>query len=333
MSKKITMAINWAGACGGCDVAILDMQEMIFDIADLADIVYWPVAMDFKRDDLIAMPKDSIDIVLFNGTVRTSEQEEDAKLLRDRGKVMIAFGACSAFGGIPGLANVADKEEIFRVAYGDTPSTVNPSGTVPRTVHEVNGDQVTLPEFYDTVKTLDQVVDVDYYVPGCPPTHDTIAQAVSVIAAYAKGEALPPKGASISSAKALCEECKRVATKTGQRIPEVIRPHEVMADPERCFLEQGLLCMGPFTAGGCGGNCIDANMPCRGCYGPSDTLLDPGAEALSTFGSIVGRDGEDFQTRGQMKAAVNNIKDPIGTFYRFTFPSALMNRTVKDGKA
>ena len=332
MDKKITMAINWAGACGGCDVAILDMEEMLFDIVDIADIVYWPVAMDFKRDDLIAMEKDSIDIVLFNGTVRTSEQEEDARILRDRCKVMIAFGACSAFGGIPGLANVSDKEGIFQISYADTPSTVNPKGITPQMVHEVNGGTITLPEFFDTVKTLDQVVDVEYYVPGCPPTHNTIAQAVGVIAAYAKGEALPPKGASISSSKAMCEECRRVTTKTGQRIPEVIRPHEVVADPDRCFLEQGILCMGPFTAGGCGGSCINANMPCRGCYGPTSKLLDPGAEALSTFGSIVGKGGEDFQLRGPMKAPVNNIKDPIGTFYRFTFPSALVNRTVKEGK-
>jgi len=90
--------------------------------------------------------------------------------------------------------------------------------------------------------------------------------------------------------------------------------------------------MGPFTRGGCGGKCINANMPCRGCFGPTERMLDPGAEALSAFGSIVGAGGEDALTIPEMKAAVNSIKDPVGTFYRFTLPTAIINRTLKDGR-
>ncbi|MBW2646317.1 MAG: oxidoreductase [Deltaproteobacteria bacterium] len=331
MTDKIKIAINWASACGGCDVSLLDIEEKIFDIVAVADIVYWPVAMDFKRDDILAMGKDSIDIGLFNGAVRSSEQAEDAEMLRERCKVLIAYGSCACFGGIPGLANVSDRQGIFDVVYKDTPSTVNPKDVTPQTSCEVDGETVTLPGFFDTVMALHQVVDVDYYLPGCPPPTERILDAVNVIANYAERGELPPKGAVIASNKALCDECERVATKTGERITKVVRPHETVADQKLCFLEQGILCMGPFTRGGCGTTCINANMPCRGCFGPTKELLDPGAEALSTFGSIVGAGGEDFVTRAQMKAAVNNIKDPLGTFYRFTFPCALINRTVKDG--
>lgn len=331
MDNKIKIAINWASACGGCDVSLLDIEEKVFDIVAAADIVYWPVAMDFKRNDILAMGKDSIDIGFFNGAVRSSEQAEDAELLRDRCKVLIAYGSCACFGGIPGLANVSDRKGIFDVAYKETPSTVNPENVMPQTSCEVEGGTITLPEFFDTVRALHQVVDVDYYLPGCPPTEARILDAVNIIAGYATNGTLPPKGAVIASEKALCDECERVTTKTGIRIEKIVRPHETVADQKLCFLEQGMLCMGPFTRGGCGASCIKANMPCRGCFGPTEQLFDPGGEALSTFGSIVGAGGEDFVGRAQMKGAVNSIKDPLGTFYRFTFPCALIHRTVKEG--
>ena len=82
MANKVRMAVSWAAACGGCDVSLLDIEEHLLALADLADIVYWPVAMDFKRDDLEAQPDGSVDFGLFNGAIRTSEQAEDARLFR-----------------------------------------------------------------------------------------------------------------------------------------------------------------------------------------------------------------------------------------------------------
>lgn len=332
MADKKKIVMNWASACGGCDVSLLDIEEKIFTVLDIADILYWPVAMDFKRQDVLALGPGSIDIGLFNGAVRSSEQLEDALMLRERCKVLIAYGACACFGGIPGLANLSDRAGIFEVAYAETPSTVNPQGTRPQTVCHVPEGEVTLPEFFDTVYALDQVVKVDYYLPGCPPTEGRILDAVNIIAAYAHCGELPPPGTVIASQKALCDECPRISTRTGTRLDKVNRPHEIIADSGLCFLEQGVLCMGPFTRGGCGGTCISANMPCRGCFGPTGKMLDPGAEALSAFGSIVGPGGEDALTLPAMKAAVNSIKDPVGTFYRFTLPTAIINRTLKDDR-
>jgi F420-non-reducing hydrogenase small subunit len=108
------------------------------------------------------------------------------------------------------------------------------------------------------------------------------------------------------------------------------RPHQVLADPKLCFLEQGILCLGLVTRGGCGGTCIKVNMPCRGCFGPTAELLDPGAEALSAIGSIAAHENEDELLSSKRMSPVRSIADVAGTFYRFTMPSATLFRSLED---
>ena len=107
--KKIRMAVYWAASCGGCDVSLLDIEMPLLELAGVADFVYWPVAMDFKRSEFFSLPDGSVDFGLFNGAVRTSEQKEDALSLRKKCKVLVAYGACACFGGIPGLANLSTR--------------------------------------------------------------------------------------------------------------------------------------------------------------------------------------------------------------------------------
>ncbi|MGM0424489.1 MAG: oxidoreductase [Thermodesulfobacteriota bacterium] len=329
---KIKIAMNWAGACGGCDVSLLDLEQGFLDLAEIADIVYWPVALDFKRKDLQAMPDNSLDIGLFNGVLRTSEQEEDALLMRSKCKVLIAYGSCSCFGGIPGLANLSGKEEILATAYQQTSSTTNPEQILPQPESTVNGQTLTLPAFSQRVRTLQDLARVDYFLPGCPPAQESLEQALQVISDYAQGKELPPAGSFLAQDHALCQDCPRRESKKANRIRQVLRPHQIQADPELCFLEQGLICMGPFTRSGCGGLCIQANQPCRGCYGPAPGQLDPGAEAMSSLGTVVGPNGEDFMTRGEMKRETGRILDPAGSFYRFTLPSAIIYRSFRPDK-
>ncbi|ACV69543.1 NADH ubiquinone dehydrogenase [Desulfohalobium retbaense] len=330
MSRRMSIAMNWAGACGGCDVSLLDTQGKLLELTAVADVVYWPVALDYKRSDLEALPEKSVDIGLFNGVVRTSEQAEDARRLRERCRVLVAYGACACHGGIPGLANQSDREEIFRVAYQDTVSTDNPDQIRPQQRTPVPGGEVTLPAFHDSVRALHQVVDVDYFLPGCPPTPERILDLLGVVQAYNAGDDLPPAGSILAPEATLCQECPRAETRRAGRMPRLYRPHEIVADPETCFLEQGVICMGPFTRGGCGSACITVNMPCRGCFGPAPGVYDPGAEALSVFGSVAGEGGEDFLSRGEMKRAVNSFRDPLGSVYRFTLPCGIVPRKVKD---
>ena len=313
MSDKLKMAIYWAASCGGCDVAILDIHEKILDVANLADIVLWPIAMDFKYSDVEAMDDGSIDVCLFNGGVRNSEQEEIAQLLRRKSKVMVAFGACACFGGIPALANFANREEVFKRAYLEAPSMENPEGTLPQTTTKVPEGELHLPEFYDRVRTLQDVVPVEYYVPGCPPVQ---SQILTFVDALAKGE-LPPPGTVLASDKALCEECPR--TREEKKLTKINRPHQIQVDSERCLLEQGIVCMGPVTRGGCEGPCLKVNMPCRGCFGPAPGVEDPGARMVSAIASIY--EAEDEET---IKRMLEEVLDPAGTFYRFTLSTAVL---------
>jgi F420-non-reducing hydrogenase small subunit len=312
---KPKLALYWAASCGGCDVAVLDTNEKILDIAGLADIIFWPIAMDFKYHHVRAMEDKSIDLCLFNGAVRSSEQEEIARLLRDKSKVMVAFGACACFGGIPALANFSNRDEIFRTVYHEIPSNDNNDGTIPLINARVPEGELELPELYDTVLTLQQVVPVEYYVPGCPPPVDLILKLVDL---FATGK-LPPPGATIASDKTLCDECKRI--KEEKKITKLYRPHEIIPDPEKCLLEQGIICCGPATRGGCGLRCIEANMPCRGCFGPPPGVPDQGAKLVSAIASIYQGDSEE-----DIKKMVDELLDPAGTFYRFGLADSMLKR-------
>jgi len=320
--KKLQLAFYWAASCGGCEIAVLDIDEKILDVIGFADILFWPVAMDFKYKDVEAMKDGHIDVCFFNGAIRTEEQEHMAKLLRKKSKVLVAFGACAVNGGIPGLANITDRNEVFNVAYLDNPSTENPKKVVPKTSVKVKEGTLTLPEFYDTVKTLDQTVDVDYYLPGCPPTPDMIMTAVGAIVE----NKLPPKGSIIGPMKSVCDECR--FEKTEKKIKEIKRVYEVDKIEDKCLLEQGIICLGPATRGGCNARCLDANMPCTGCGGPTPNSLDQGAKMMSALSSILGLDGEEKMSDEDVQKLIDQVVDPVGTFYKYGLPNALINRRV-----
>jgi len=317
----LKFAFYWAASCGGCEIAVLDVNEKILDVVAIADIVFWPVAMDIKYKDVEAMPDKSIDVCFFNGSIRTEEQEHMAKLLRGKSKVLVAFGSCAHLGGIPGLANIADSKEIFERAYLKSPSTWNPDAVTPRTSVQVKEGILTLPEFYDTVRTLRQTVDVDYYLPGCPPPAKQVAKAVEAIA---KGE-LPPRGSVLAPEKSVCDECPR--KKEQKRISAIYRVYEITPEPGKCLLEQGIVCMGPATRGGCEAQCVTAAMPCTGCGGPCPNELEQGAAMISALSSILGVNEEKEKTYDPEKIMAQ-VKDPLGTFYRYSLPASLLRRRI-----
>lgn len=312
---KLKLALWWSASCGGCEIAVLDTNEKILDVAALADIVLWPVAVDFKYHHVKAMPDKSIDVCLFNGAVRNSEQEQIARLLRAKSKVMVAFGSCSCFGGIPALANFTHREDIFQRAYLDAPSVNNQERVVPQTLTKVPEGELELPDFYDSVSNLSQVVDVEYFVPGCPPT---VEQILKFVTALATGQ-LPPAGTVLASDKALCEECPR--KKENKTISKIYRVWEIIPDAEKCLLEQGLICCGPATRGGCGHRCITANMPCRGCFGPPPGIQDQAAKLASAIASIY-----EAKDEAGVAKMMDEIVDPAGTFYRFTLSTSMLKR-------
>ena len=174
MADKINLGLYWAASCGGCEIAILELREKILDLDAAANIVFWPVAVDVKYKDVEAMPDGFMDACFFNGAIRTSENEYMAHLLRRKAKVLVAFGSCAHEGCIPGLANLYDAESVLERVYDTAPSLDDARGTRPTPSSQVPEDKIEIPVFYDRVKTLAQTVDVDYFMPGCPPVVDQV---------------------------------------------------------------------------------------------------------------------------------------------------------------
>jgi F420-non-reducing hydrogenase small subunit len=318
MPDKPKIGLYWCASCGGCEESVVDLAEDILGVIAAVDIVLWPVAMDFKRSDVERMDDGAILATMINGAVRTSEQEEMAKLLRRKSKVIVAYGSCAHTGGIPGLANQFDREEILRWVYDESPSTENEKGTRPLTSYKPNGVTLTLPTFRSMVRALDQVIDVDYYLPGCPPVPRLLKQAVEVLLS---GN-LPPKGTVLAPDVALCEECPKKATKPQDlSFTTFRRPHVAAIDPDLCLLAQGLICMGPATRGGCGAQCVSGNMPCTGCFGSPSRVRDQGAKILSSVTSNVAPKEVE-----EIDRVLGSIPDPVGTFYRYGLASSLLRR-------
>ncbi len=315
--QKLKLAGYWASSCGGCEIATLEIGDKILQLAQAADIVFWPAIVDFKYHDVEQMPDGSIDVCLFNGAIQNSEHEHIAKLLRAKSKILVAYGSCSYEGCIPGLANLTNREGVFHRAYIETPSTDNPNNTLPQTSYQMPEGELTLPEFYDTVRTLAQTVEVDYFVPGCPPVGK---QTWAVLEAIVQGN-LPARGSVVGAGtRALCEECPLVRAE--KKVKAFYRPHEIIPDPEKCLLEQGLLCAGIATREGCGALCPRASMPCTGCYGPPEGVIDQGAAFLSAVTAIVDSNDPD-----EIARITESIRDPIGTFYRYSLPNSILRRT------
>jgi F420-non-reducing hydrogenase small subunit len=320
---KPKVVFYWCASCGGCEEAVVDLAERILVVVEAVDIVLWPVALDFKKSDVEAMADGEMAVCFINGAVRTSEQEEMVELCRQKAGLVVAFGSCAHTGGIPGLANLKGKEETLRRAYVEAESNDNPNKVYPETVTKVpeGHGTVTLPAFRNTVKCLDQCIDVDYYLPGCAPPPDLIFGAVLAIL---EGK-LPPKGTVLAPDIALCDECERQETKPEKvTVEKFFRPWQKVANETDCLLAQGFLCMGPSTRSGCGAPCVKGNWPCTGCLGPTSRVKDHGAKALSGFASVFDCDDE-----AEVAKLLDQIADPAGTFYRYSVPSSLLHRALK----
>jgi NAD-reducing hydrogenase small subunit len=157
MADKVTVASDWLCGCAGCHMSLLDIDERIVDLVQLATLTSTPIT------DLKHPSKDGVVVGILEGGVNNSANEEVAKTMRERSKILIALGDCAVFGGVPTMRNFAGMDEALRRAYVETESTVD--GQVP---HDENIAVM------QECRPLDQVVPVDIYLPGCPPSADAI---------------------------------------------------------------------------------------------------------------------------------------------------------------
>ena len=317
--NKPRFAMYWAASCGGCEIAVLNTHEKILDVDANFEVVFWPIAMDAKYKDVESMEDGSILLTLFNGGIRNDENEHIAKLLRRKSKIMVAFGSCACEGCIPGLANLSPVGEIVHTAY-HTPTTDNPNEIYPRTTFDVPEGELHIPTLSPMLRPLDQVVDVDYYMPGCPPESHQIAAVIDLVIRVVRGEAeLPPKGAVIGAGNStVCDECPRARNikliKAFKRIQDI-----APVDPTLCILEQGIPCNGPATRSGCNARCPQVGAQCIGCYGPAEGVMDYGARLITAFSSVI-----DANEPEEIEKILDGIPDPAGQVYRFNLAGSLM---------
>jgi F420-non-reducing hydrogenase small subunit len=306
---KPKVAFYWCASCGGCEEAVLDLAEDLLAITDAVEIVFWPVALDFKERDVAAMADGAIDISFINGAVRTTHQLEMARLMRRKSRIVVAFGACAQMGGIPGLSNLTTAQATLQEAYGDS---------APRQIWQDNGFTLTLPKLFDSVFPLERTIPVDYTVPGCPPSPAVVAEAFHILL----GAALPEPGAVLAPDRAMCDECpRRDSHPQDLQVQRFLRVQEVVVDPAICIMAQGVPCLGPATRAGCGARCIKGNMPCTGCFGPTRSMREYGGKALCSIAYITAADDAPSIDR-----ALDGIVDPVGTFYRYSLPASFLER-------
>lgn len=318
MSNKPKFAMYWAASCGGCEIAVLNTNEKLLDVDANFDVVFWPVAMDAKYKDVEAMADGEITLCLFNGGMRNDENVHMARLLRRKSKILVAFGSCATEGCVPALANLSSLGDMYAAAY-QSPSTENSANVIPQPRWAAPEGEIHIPTMLPALQTLDKVVPVDYYMPGCPPESHQIAAVVDLVIKALKGEAqLPPAksviGAGVST---VCDECKR--KRNEKKVTKFVRIQDVKPDPDLCLLEQGILCNGIATRSGCHALCPHAGAPCVGCYGPSEGVLDYGARLMSAIASVI-----DSNDPAEIERILDTIPDPVGSFYRFSLAGSLL---------
>jgi len=156
MNRKPRLATLWLGGCSGCHMSFLDLDERLIDLAGKVELCASPLT-DYKD-----FPE--ADITLVEGAVANEEHFQQIKKVRERTRVLVSLGDCAVTGNITALRNMFGVEEVLNRAYRENATVVTgiPTG---------NG---AVPRLLARVRPVHEVVKVDYFIPGCPPSADTI---------------------------------------------------------------------------------------------------------------------------------------------------------------
>lgn len=242
----IKLNTEWLSVCGGCHVALVDLHEKIVDVMKVIEIQRSPMLTDEK-----GYPPAQIGLI--TGSVRTDHDREVAQKMRESCDKIIAFGTCAVYGGIPGAALAHTAEDILDKVYLNNPSTDSSKGIVPNRL---------VPKMDAKITPLDEVIDVDLYLPGCPPHASFIFDALM---SMVKGRDPRAKEESI------CAKCNRTMAKTD--VSEIKSVMDGMPDEDMCFLSQGYICLGSVTLNRCAAPCPQNGVVCTGCAGPMPQIL------------------------------------------------------------
>ncbi|MHA1167886.1 MAG: F420-nonreducing hydrogenase [Candidatus Hodarchaeales archaeon] len=295
--SKAKISTDWLMVCSGCEISLLDIHEALLDVLEKAEFVRSPVLADVKE----FVPAD---VGIITGGIRNEHNIHVAKEMRKSCKIIVALGSCACFGGIPGLGNLSTRDEIYDKIYHNCMGVDNPLGKEPSD---------DLPPLTEKVAPLSSVIKVDVAVPGCPPVPELIAKAVMSLL---NNEPLDlPK-------ETVCEACPREKKHT--KITELKRWYHSSegVDPDRCFLEQGYLCLGPVTWGLCDARCTKVGVPCRGCHGPLKDR-DSGEDTASFMGALT----KEIPVEKVMDALGN---DALAYFYQHQLATTKLSKYKRE---
>ena len=319
--SKFKFAMYWAGSCGGCEIALLEIKEKIIEVDQNYDVVFWPAAADFKYKDLEAYDDGFIDVCLFNGCVRNSENEHIANVLRAKSKVLVAFGACATMGGIPGLANLAERPgdqgpRLHAEPVGRQPRQGLPAGAPhgargrARPAAHVRHRQDARP---DRRRRL---------------LHARLPARSAPDRRRARRRHRRPQGRGCAAGQGRDHRRRAQVVlrrmQARQRRKEDRRLQAHLGVPPRSRevpARAGRHLHGPGDRRRLRGALHQRGHACRGCYGPPEGVVDQGAKMLSTLASIV-----DAPDPDEIARIAATVPDPVGTFYRFGLASSLLRR-------
>lgn len=225
-------AVLQLSGCAGCEVSLLDSDAWI----DRYRLDYMPLVIS-SHD----IPE--VDVLLISGGVRTDQDLYNLRRAVKSAPEVVAVGTCAISGGV---ASLGDSEEVRKLFMDDK-------------------ERFQVPHLLPNCRPVDAFVDVDRYLPGCPPTPELFMQVIA-------GEG------DIKSNKIVCVEC-------GRKKKKEVRPASLAGfrqgevDSDLCLVKAGFLCVGSSTRNGCGALCPKAGFPCVGCRGPADNLIEKGSEA------------------------------------------------------
>jgi len=167
-SPRLRFATVWLAGCSGCHMSFLDLDEWLFELAQHVDVVFSPVASDVKEYP------EGVDVCLVEGAVANDDNLELALKLRERSRMVISFGDCAVTANVPGLRNLwaqvdgGSRQSVLDRAYLELADTGAQHPHAPGIV----------PELLERVLPLHEVIPVDLYLPGCPPSADRIRAAI-----------------------------------------------------------------------------------------------------------------------------------------------------------
>jgi F420-non-reducing hydrogenase small subunit len=223
--------------CAGCVSSFLNAGEALLEIlSGDFDIVYSPTFVDLKE-----IP--NVDLAIVEGGVRTKEDENFIREVRAKSRILVALGICATHGGVTSLGNRLSLKKLLEKEYS-------------------LADSSKLPELEDLMHPISDFVDVDYYIPGCPPMPFLIVHSLKSIVSGKQ----PIRHESV-----VCIECHRKII--AAKLDRLYGIYEKEADPQLCLVSQGFICLGSLTREGCGAPCPRANFTCFGCRGPPDSFM------------------------------------------------------------